>query len=333
MVGKIKYYIRRLSKMNYKSFLETVNICSKKSKKFKIVILIDLIYCSFRYGAGHLDYRNFNMYELNKKDRNKILTVGRNSSLIRKLNKREFQDIFENKVMFYEKFNKYINRKYLKLDNNYDEFKKFISDKEYIIVKPIDGMCGKGVEKIKVDLRKSKKLYDSLIDKKQILVEEVATQCEEMKKLHENSINTIRIFTIVNDYNEFNVVGTYVRMGNNGKVVDNFNSGGLACPIDIKTGKITHKAVNKKNEFYDVHPVSKVEFIGYQIPKWKSVIKLVEKASKEIKEVRYVGWDVCIGEDGPFLIEANSFPGQDLYQIPKENVGTYNVMLDALNKK
>ena len=334
MFGKIKYYFRRLKTMSFKSFNETIEIAHKNSSKSKVILFVDLIYCSLRYGAGHLDYRNFKMYELNRHDRNMILTVGRNSSLIRKLNKKEYQDIFENKVLFYKHFSKYINREYMKLDGkNLDEFKKFIEDKKYIIAKPIDGMCGKGVEKLEVSSSKASQIYDYLMENKHVLVEQVATQCAEMAKLHESSINTIRVFTIVNKYNVFNVVGTYVRMGNNGRVVDNFNSGGLACPIDIKTGKITHKAVNKKNEFYDKHPVSGVEFIGYQIPQWDKVLKLVSEASKVISEVRYVGWDVCIGPDGPFLIEANSFPGQDLYQLPKENVGTYNIMVDALKNR
>lgn len=333
MIGKIKYYFKRLSKMNFNYFFETVNICSENSKKAKLFIFLDIIYCSIRYGSGHLDYRNFKMYLLSQEDRKKILTVGKNSNLIRKLNDKKYQDIFENKVNFYEKFSEYINRKYLKLDNNYEEFKEFIKDKEYIMVKPIYGMCGKNIEKIKVDLTKSKELYESLINKNQTLVEEVVKQCKEMSKFHENSINTIRVFTIVNSYGVFNIVGTYVRMGNDGKVVDNFNSGGLACPIDIKTGKITHKAVNKKSEYYEYHPVSKTKFVDYQIPKWEEVLNLVEKASRVVPQVKYVGWDVCIGKEEPFLIEANSFPGQDLYQIPKENVGTYNVMTDALKRK
>lgn len=334
MFGKIKYYFKRLSKMSFKSFFDTVEIAHKECGKNKLLLLFDLIYCSIRYGAGHLDYRNFKMYKLNRYERNKILTVGRNSSLIRKLNDRKSQDIFENKFLFYQVFNKYINREYIKLDyTNFDDFKKFLKGKDYIIAKPVDGMCGKGVEKLEVNMKKARDIYDYLLDNRHILVEEVAIQCKEMAKLHESSINTIRVFTIVNEVGKFNVVGTYVRMGNNGNVVDNFNSGGLACPIDIKTGKITHKAVNKKNEFYDKHPISGVEFIGYQIPQWDKVLKLVEEASKVVSSVKYVGWDVCIGKKGPFLIEANSFPGQDLYQIPKENVGTYNIMQDALNNK
>ena len=334
MFGKIKYYFRRLKKMSFKSFNETIEIAHKKSRKPKFILFIDLVYCSIRYGAGHLDYRNFKMYELNRHDRNMILTVGRNSNLIRKLNKKEYQDIFENKVLFYQNFSEYINREYIKLDgNNLEEFKKFIKNKKYIIAKPIDGMCGKGVEKLEVNIKDASKTYDYLMKNKHILVEEVATQCAEMAKLHPNSINTIRIFTIVNKYHVFNVVGTYIRMGNEGRVVDNFNSGGLACPIDIKTGIITHKAVNKKNEYYEQHPVTNVKFIGYQIPQWDKVLELVKEAALKIDEVRFVGWDVCIGPSGPFLIEANSFPGQDLYQLPKENVGTYNIMVDALKNK
>lgn len=40
------------------------------------------------------------------------------------------------------------------------------------------------------------------------------------------------------------------------------------------------------------------------------------EASKVIKEIVYIGFDVCIGPTKFFLIEANEFPGHDLYALP-----------------
>ncbi len=49
-------------------------------------------------------------------------------------------------------------------------------------------------------------------------------------------------------------------------------------------------------------------------------------------KMRYVGWDICITEKGFAVIEANEYPGNDLYQIPKEDIGTANLIEDALKK-
>ena len=51
-----------------------------------------------------------------------------------------------------------------------------------------------------------------------------------------------------------------------------------------------------------------------------------EEITKEIPEVGYVGWDVCLGMKDPFLIEANEFPGHDLYQLPVHRNDNYGVL-------
>ena len=41
-------------------------------------------------------------------------------------------------------------------------------------------------------------------------------------------------------------------------------------------------------------------------------------------QVKYVGWDVFIGPDGPGIIEGNDYPGYDFWQLPehtKDKIG------------
>ena len=64
---------------------------------------------------------------------------------------------------------------------------------------------------------------------------------------------------------------------------------------------------------------------------WDDVVNLVVEAAKVVPQIRYVGWDVAISNKyGPLLIEGNSYPGQDVTQYPKLNLGTYSVMMDAI---
>ena len=47
----------------------------------------------------------------------------------------------------------------------------------------------------------------------------------------------------------------------------------------------------------------------------------------------YVGWDVCVGENGPLLIEGNEFPGHDIYQLPPhrtEDIGMLQLFKKAM---
>lgn len=316
--------------------MSIVNEVSEKSDKSKIVIFFDMIYCFFKYQAGYSDYIFFEMYNLNRKDRKTILTRGKNNTYIKKLNPKEYWNIIDDKSLFNERFRKYLNRDYILIsENNYDDFEKFIKNKKEIIVKPLDATCGVGVEKIIISKENHKKLFDKLMENKQFLLEEVAKQHKDMSALHPSSINTIRVVTIHNKYGVTSVVAAVCRMGTGGRVVDNFHNGGICAPLDIKTGIINDKAVSKTGKFYTTHPTSNVKLIGYQIPNWNDVIKLVKEASREIPELGLIGWDVCVGPDKPCLIEANQYPAYDLYKMIKipNSVGIIPVFEEALNKK
>ena len=316
--------------------MSIINEVSEKSNKSKIVIFFDMIYCFFKYQSGYVDYVFFEMYNLNRKDRKTILTRGKNNTYIKKLNPKEYWNIIDDKSIFNEKFKKYLNRDYILLnENNYNDFEKFIKNKKEIIVKPLDATCGVGVEKIIISKENHKKLFNKLIENKQFLVEEVAKQHKDMSVLHPSSINTIRVVTIRNKYGVTSVVAAVCRIGTKGRVVDNFHNGGICAPLDIKTGIINDKAVSKTGKFFTTHPTSNVKLIGYQIPNWNDVIKLVKEASKEIPELGLIGWDVCIGPDKPCLIEANQYPAYDLYKMIKipNSVGIIPVFEEALNKR
>ena len=331
------YMIKRIFRIDVKKMINIINEVKSKCGKSRILIFFDMVYCLFKYQAGYVDYVFFEMYNLKSKDRKTILTRGKNNDYIKKLNPKEYWDYIDNKVKFNDKFKKYLNRDYIKInDKNYDEFVKFIENKKEIIVKPLDATCGVGVEKIKINKKVNlKELYNRLYDNNQVLIEEVATQHKDMNKLHPDSINTIRIVTIHNKFDVTTIVAAVCRMGTNHNVVDNFHNGGICAPLDIETGKINDRAISKEGIYYEIHPTTKTKIIGYQIPNWDKVKKLVIDASKEIPELGIIGWDVCVGEKVPSLIEANQYPAYDLYKMIKieNSAGMIPIFEEALNKK
>ncbi len=151
-----------------------------------------------------------------------------------------------------------------------------------------------------------------------------------MSRLYTNAVNTVRIVTVVSDRGTVSIVGTYVRIGAGGNAVDNFNHGGISSPVNRKTGIIEHKARNKEKQYFDKHPDTGTQILGFQIPHWKEILDFARRMAKEVKEVRYVGWDICITKTGLAVVEANEYPGNDLYQLPKENIGTCNIIDAAL---
>lgn len=323
---KLKYLLTRIRKMDYKRFFETINYMHKKTKKSRLYLFFDIIYCGLKYQAGYLDYNLFEMYDLNKEQRNTIITRGINNEFVKKYNNPNYTKYFNNKVLFIKKFSNYIDRDWLLLDDNYEAFDKLLKSHKELIAKPINLQCGKGI--IKVKDGNNLETYNELTKNGQLLVEEILTQCDTIKKLHPSSINTLRVVTI-----NHKVVTAYIQIGNNNNIVDNFNNEGMVAPINIKTGLIEFPAIDKFDNLYYDHPLTHEKIVGLTIPRWGEVVKLCEEATNVIPEVNYVGWDVCVGPKKLYLIEGNEFPRHDIYQLPphrKDGIGLLPVFKEAM---
>ena len=330
-MGKAKYLIKRILKMNYKQFFDTIDTVHSKTNKNKLAIFIDIINCGIKYQAGYIDYNLFEMYNLTKEERKTIITRGINNEILKKYNDQTKAYIFEDKALFNKLYDKYLNREWIYLKDNLEEFKEYLKNKKEIIVKPLSLSCGKGVEKIKVSDYEPEELYNHLIKTERFLVEDVAEQNKEISKIYPESVNTVRIVTL-----NKKVVAAFIRFGNLGNVVDNFNHDGMVTTINIETGIVEYPALDKKKNIYEIHPYTNEKIIGLKIPMWDKVKELCIEACNVTPEIGYIGWDVCVGEKEPCLIEGNDFPGHDLYQLPihrNDGIGLLPIFKKAMEEE
>ena len=330
-MGKAKYLIKRILKMNYKQFFDTIDTVHSKTNKNKLAIFIDIINCGIKYQAGYIDYNLFEMYNLTKEERKTIITRGINNEILKKYNDQSKAYIFEDKALFNKLYDKYLNREWIYLKDNLEEFKEYLKNKKEIIVKPLSLSCGKGVEKIKVSDYEPEELYNHLIKTERYLVEDVAKQNNEISKIYPESVNTVRIVTL-----NKKVVAAFIRFGNLGNVVDNFNHDGMVTTINIENGIVEYPALDKKKNIYEIHPYTNEKIIGLKIPMWDKVKELCIEACSVTPEIGYIGWDVCVGEKEPCLIEGNDFPGHDLYQLPihrNDGIGLLPIFKKAMEEE
>ncbi len=351
-----------------------------KTKKPKLFIFIDMIWSGFRYGAGYMDYELIGFYKLSHKQRDTMLTRGRNDLIVKKLNKKEYWHLFNNKNEFNTHFSKFIPRNWVFIDEEkakqskelykneeFVKFKKFIGSQTAFFAKPNDGQCGKGIlridtialdsflkennidvtpgyqlpqdgkieytaEMLKKDVgdlynNRAKALFKYLLDNRLLLLEQPIIQHHIMNELNPSSVNTCRLVSCMNDKNEVTILAAFLRIGNGINVVDNFNSGGMTARVDVNTGVILEDAINKKEEVFEKHPITNTTIKGFQIPFFEEAKAMVCEAAKMSPNVRYVGWDVAITEEGPTLVEGNQYPGHDIYQVAekldKDSVGVW----------
>lgn len=332
---KIKYIISRIFSMNFNNLFNTIKKINIKTNKNKILIFFDIIFCGIFLGAGYNDYYCFEMYNLTIKEKKSILTREKNNKYVAKFNPKKYWHEFDNKNEFNKQFDKYLKRKWFYIDNNYDEFKKFIKNQSIIIAKPNNDSGGHGIEKINVkDYKTEKDLYNYLINKKLLLLEELIIQNKELSKIYSGSVNTLRIITL-NYNNKIHFITSFLRIGNNG-FVDNSCSGGMLSMIDIKEGKTITPAIDFELNIYEKHPITKEEIKGFTIPYFKEAIELCRTLAKEYDKMKYIAWDIAITDKGPVIVEGNPYPGY-YYQfaICKDvnKKGINNLFKDIIKEK
>ncbi|NLB37146.1 MAG: hypothetical protein GX824_07600 [Clostridiales bacterium] len=323
-MGKASYVLKRIMKMDISAMKNAVKHVSKRSGKCEALVFLDMVWCGLRYQAGYADYNVFELERANAKQRKTFITRGVNNKFVKRFNDSEHCHFFSNKDEFNERFSEFLGRDWLKLSDK-ESFVKWVNGRDVIISKPRDGMCGKGIVKLKpADFANAEELFSFLKNNGCGLVEECLTQHEDMNKLYAGSINTIRVVTI-NKGGNVRIICTFVRIGNGGDV-DNFNSGGMMTRVNFETGKIMFEAVDKSGKTFEEHPMTGVRIKDYQIPMWREVLELARKAAAVIPQVGYVGWDVAITPNGPVLVEGNEFPGHDIYQMPAHTKDNYGLL-------
>ena len=90
---------------------------------------------------------------------------------------------------------------------------------------------------------------------------------------------------------------------------------GIAAHIDVNTGTIFTHGFDLDNNLHEKHPISGVQFLGFDIPNWDKAIELVKTAHMQLPQCQLLGWDIAITQIGADIIEANNRPGPPLMQM------------------
>jgi len=131
------------------------------------------------------------------------------------------------------------------------------------------------------------------------------------------ALNCIKISSYYTNSGEVKIQLSFLKLGGVDSIVDNIGGkagGGIAVPIDLSTGRlkgIGYKEVGKELRVSRI-PTNKKIFEGFKVPFYQESVELVKKAHKEVfYELKHIGWDVGITDEGPVLIEGNS--GADMF--------------------
>lgn len=264
------------------------------------------------------DYYQFRFWEKSIEEQKKYYTKGTVERLIMKYNTNLKEvELIRNKEKFAQKFGDLYHRVwFVNRGIPFEDFLEKINGLTSLICKPAFGTHGEGVEKIDIpeDTEGKRRLYEALMSKGKSMCEEFIVQHHSLSEFSPDSVNTVRLVTIV-DEGKVNYMYSVLRMGIGG-LIDGASAGGIFGPVDVENGRICRHGWDLSGNTYDVHPVSKKEIEGFQVPNWDKVRKLAEEAAKRLDGVRMVGWDIAVTEDGALLIEGNSESNYQFAQLP-----------------
>lgn len=312
-----------------KNFNNKLTKVSKDNNISKFSLYCKFFKCFLLIGSGYSDFLNYELFNKNTKEIKEYASIKTQDKFYSIVSPNAHKTFFSIKSNFLKNFDKYIER-----DSFYKgtkkELEKFLKDNKKIMYKPVTGLGGGGVKRIfSKDITDIDSFYDE-INEKDILLEGYVKQHKDIDAFASESCNTIRVMTF--GYNgKSRIMCAIMRFGNGEADVDNFHKGGMACLVDVETGKLVGDAINKNVEHFEKHPKSGIKFDGFQIPNWDIVKKTVLEAALVSDKIHVVGWDVAVTEKGCTFIEGNRRPGFDLVQV-LYRCGKKDIMRECLKE-
>lgn len=307
-----------LTAINYfKRIWTEVSQLSVKSGYNRFYHLLDYLSALLFHGAHIFQYTVGDLWRYSNPERSKRLTLYRLSRLFKKYNDRSYVHFFKNKPDFNRFFSDFIHRGWLYArEASFEEFKAFVTRYPCVIIKPVGGKEGIGIRKFAYAGENDDQLrqrFDALVAE-DVIIEELIVQ-HELMNFGNASVNTVRALTVCRPDGEARVMKVILRAGVGDSLVDNTALGGYYYEVDVPTGIVVSKGINKDGELCIIHPGTDIVMLGFKVPKWDEVMQTCLEAARRMPQVAMVGWDVAITADGVQLIEGNDSADYQGYEF------------------
>lgn len=294
-----------------------------------LVVLFDHLYIFFRLGYYPDNYGQCRLWEKKRSEWKYYWGSGYDpyvvSLLHRKVQRRDCDVLFEDKEVCYELCRSYglpLPRQYVTLNPGNgaaSAIRGIFGDghPHQLLLKPIGGSGGKGISLAE---RKDGEMIvrriqdparciplDEFVLESRCVVQEKVVQHPDLDAVSSNSLNTIRIATLMSPQNEVILIGAYLRFGSGQAFVDNICVGGYSVGIDLETGRSGSTVENLRGQTYPLSSVTQKAVTSLVIPYWGELVDLARKVQTHFAPFnRLLGMDIGLSPSGPILIEINS---------------------------
>lgn len=139
------------------------------------------------------------------------------------------------------------------------------------------------------------------------ILQEAVEQHPYLSQFCHSSINTLRVATYRSVIDETPyVIGSTIRIGHEGEVVDNAHAGGRFAAINKINGELGKCVLDQYGTRYDEWNEINYKKNVFQIPQWDIVLNCAKEVSSMLHHMRLVQLDIAIDKDcSPKIIEYN----------------------------
>lgn len=274
---------------------------------------LSMFWCVLRHGASPAEYARLHFDKKSDRERSRYFTMVRTERFIKKVNTGD-ASLFRDKLRFNRRFSAYLNRDWLDVSTaTAEEFSDFIRAHGTVMLKATDLSSGRGISRY--TYREGDDLTALYNENRAVLMEQFIVQHPALAAFNPSSTNVPRLNTMLDKNGEPQIFSAFLRTGRGDSVVDNMGAGGMAAHIDVETGLVDTLAIDEDQNEYLLHPVTGVPFPGFRVPHWEEAKALVMRAAREVPDMRFIGWDVAVTQEGVLIVEGNNRPDTTVRQF------------------
>ena len=303
--ARFNQVVSRARRIDVGSVVHRAQEAAKQHHRSTAVVLADMLWQAGFHETAFQDYVDWDFAMLTAAERKTFMTHPLSQRLSEQFDAPAGRLIFQDKIAFDQKFDEFLGREWLAVEPaSVDEVRDFVTRHGRVMGKVPFSNSGHGVERHEAaDVTDWAAFREQLMAKGQTLLEELIVQHPSLAELCPGTVNTTRV-TAFFDGQRARILSMAQKFGR-GAASDQQTFGGFYTMLDRETGHSMGPGYDSHGSIHYVHPESGVSIPDFQLPLFETVQPFMDRVAAVVPAVRYVGWDIVIGPEGPVLVEGN----------------------------
>ncbi len=301
---RLRYLARRIRGFDAASVIERAREVSAQHRKPVPLVIADMLYTAAFRDAAFQDYVDYDFAILTRAERATFMTHSLSNHIAMTHDDPAFRETFHDKLAFNRAFDAFLGREWLEVaESDVDVIRAFVQRHGTVMGKVPVSDSGHGVQRYRAsEIEDWSAFRATLLERGQLLLEEFLTQHPTLAAICPGTVNTTRVTTYF-DGTTTHILSMAQKFGR-GEASDQQTFGGFYTMLD-DAGHSRGRGYDSHGHVHERHPDSGVSIPEFQLPMMDRVRDYMDGVARVVPAMRYVGWDIVIGVDGPVLIEGN----------------------------